>query len=242
MSLRSIIPALALSASTWSLLSAGADDPDVQSGASSDGLFATATKSKTPAPATNQGSAQDPSGPHILLGQAACPGATQVVNASEDAAFCNEEDDQPELTLADIRRAFGELPLPAADLNIQPPDGVTLINFDTNFFTTHTEPITHTVTLLDQQVTLEATPATYTWDFGDGETTRTHKPGAPYPRLVTTHDYARKGDYAVALATTYTGRYRIAGGAWQTIPDTVTIDSTPRPIRAIEAKPKLVGY
>ena len=47
--------------------------------------------------------------------------------------------------------------------------GRTLINFDTNFYTTNTHPTTQTVTLIGQQVTIEATPTEYTWHFGSGE-------------------------------------------------------------------------
>lgn len=146
------------------------------------------------------------------------------------------------LTVEDVRRAFEELKLDPGTLVIQPPDGLTLVNFKTNFYTTTTTPTTLTVTLLDQPVTIEATPATYTWYFGDGQTTHTTEPGAAYPSLTITHEYLRKGDYRPSLSTTYTGRYKIGDGAWQTIPGTVTIDGPTQPLRAIEAQPKLVGY
>ncbi|KRB73041.1 hypothetical protein ASE01_19900 [Nocardioides sp. Root190] len=148
----------------------------------------------------------------------------------------------PVLTTGLIRRAFAELPLPAGELVVQPPDGLTLVNFDTNFYTTSTRPIARTVTLLGQQVTLEATPATFHWDFDDGRSLSTDEPGAPYPRLDVTHNYLRTGTYRPSLSTTYTGRFRVGGGAWRQIPGTVTIDGTGRALRAIEAEPKLVGY
>ncbi|WGX94586.1 PKD domain-containing protein [Nocardioides sp. L-11A] len=141
-----------------------------------------------------------------------------------------------------MRRAFAELELPAGTLTIQPPDGLTLVNFRTNFYTTSTDPISTTVALLGQQVTLEATPATFVWHFGDGRSRSTTEPGAAYPELRITHNYLRKGEYLPSLSTTYTGRYRIADGPWQAIPGTVTIDGPGQPLRAIEAEPKLVGY
>ncbi|KRC48908.1 hypothetical protein ASE19_18530 [Nocardioides sp. Root79] len=157
--------------------------------------------------------------------------------------FCAEADPEtPVVTIGLIRRAFAELQLPASTLVIQPPDGLTLVNFDTNFYTTSTRPISRTVTLLGQRVTLEATPSTFHWTFGDGERLSTSKPGAPYPDLTVTHNYLRKGTYRPSLATTYTGRYRVGGGPWRTIPGTVTIDGTGQPLRAIEAQPKLVSY
>ncbi|MBV6728146.1 hypothetical protein KWG65_09170 [Nocardioides daeguensis] len=158
-----------------------------------------------------------------------------------DHEFCTDDDsDGP--TLADIQKAFAELKLTPGTLVIQPPDGLTLVNFKTNFYTTSTTPITTTVNLLGQQVTLEATPATYTWHFGDGTSTSTTEPGAAYPDLTITHDYRRTGEYGPSLSTTYTGRYRVGEGPWQAIPGTVTIDGPAQPLRAIEAEPKLVGY
>lgn len=185
-------------------------------------------------------------GPEILLGSSACPGAEQVVegSAATGASFCQQyaEPTTPVLTVGLIRTAFAELKLPAGTLVIQPPDGLTLVNFDTNFYTTSTEPIARTVTLLGRRVTLEATPSTFHWIFGDGESLTTSDPGAPYPQLRVTHNYLRKDTYRPSLATTYTGRYRVGGGPWRQIPGTVTIDGTGQELRAIEAEPRLVSY
>ncbi|WP_435771856.1 hypothetical protein [Nocardioides sp. SYSU DS0651] len=131
---------------------------------------------------------------------------------------------------------------PASRLVIQPPDGLTLVNFDTNFYTTSTEPITRQVTLLGQPITIEATPAEYVWHFDDGASLRTTEPGAPYPELAVTHNYTRTGTYRPSLDTVYSGRFRVGGGPWRTIPGTVTVDGPAQRLRAIEAQPKLVGY
>lgn len=189
----------------------------------------------------------DTSEPSFSAGANACAGAQQVIDNSggpTDLSFCVAEQQaaEPVLTVGLIRRAFAELPLPAGELVIQPPDGLTLVNFDTNFYTTSTRPIRRTVTLLGQRVTLEATPATFHWDFDDGRSLATSEPGAPYPRLDVTHNYLRTGTYRPSLSTTYSGRFRVGGGAWQQIPGTVTIDGAGQALRAIEAEPKLVGY
>lgn len=183
--------------------------------------------------------------PAITLGDGACDAADVAAGEFLDATFCDAPDPeaaQPVLTLAMIRSAFAALRLPPSTLVVQPPDGLTLVNFDTNFFTRDTSPITRTVTLLGQRVTLEATPSSYRWEFGDGEARTTSEPGAPYPRLDVTHSYLRTGTYRPRLATTYTGRYRVAGAGWRTIPGTVTIEGAAQPLRAIEAVPKLVPY
>ncbi|QSR26855.1 hypothetical protein CFH99_14590 [Nocardioides aromaticivorans] len=161
-----------------------------------------------------------------------------------DVALCQQyaEPTTPVLTVGLIRNAFAELKLPAGELVIQPPDGLTLVNFDTNFYTTSTRPIARTVTLLGRRVTLEATPSTFHWNFGDGERLSTSDPGAPYPSLRVTHNYLRKDTYRPSLGTTYTGRYRVDGGPWRQIPGTVTINGTGQALRAIEAELRLVSY
>ncbi len=165
-------------------------------------------------------------------------------NQAAGVTYCTPatEEEKPQITLADIQKAFGELKLDPGVLMIEPPDHVTLVNFDTNFYTTTTEPVAKAIDLLGQTVTLEATPSQFTWTFGDGESLTTSIPGAPYPDLDVTHNYLLKGDYLPALSTTYSGRYKIGDGPWLTIPGTVTIEGTGQPLKAITAKPKLVGY
>ncbi|THV18569.1 hypothetical protein E9934_02865 [Nocardioides caeni] len=153
-----------------------------------------------------------------------------------------EASDAAVVTPGLVQRAMRRLAWPASPLTVQPPDGLTLVNFDTNFYTTGTEPVTRAVTLLGQQITIEATPIEYAWHFGDGEVRRTAEAGAPYPDLRITHSYLRKDTYDVRLDTTYGGRFRVDNGPWQDIPGTVTITGTPQSLRAIEARPTLVGY
>ena len=188
--------------------------------------------------------ASQPAAP--MVGSAICTAAEHVGGSIVSVTFCGSPGatpDTPIPTLADIRHAFAELPLPAAPLVIQPPDGVTLVNFDTNFYTPSPHPLTRTVTLLGQQVTIRATPASYTWTYGDGASATTSDPGAPYPDLRVTHRYAREGAFRPRLATTYEGAYRLgAAGPWRPIPGTVTIAGALHRLRAVEATPVLVGY
>lgn len=248
--IRATLLSLSLVCLSTSIASADPSNPPVDTGADDRGFWG-ATTEDAPAPAPQSGGrnhepAESPNaGPQIVLGESACDGAeTVVANGSLDAAgFCAGAEREPEtVTVGDVRNAFARLDLPAATLVIQPPDGLTLVNFDTNFYTTSTRPITRTVTLLGQRVTIEATPAEFHWSFGDGGAVTTTDPGAPYPDLTVTHNYLQTGTYRPSLATTFTGRFRVGGGAWQQIPGTVTIDGNGQAVRAIEAQPKLVGY
>jgi hypothetical protein len=167
------------------------------------------------------------------------------VNDEYSSTTCIGETEANEagvITPGQILRAMQRLDWPASELVIQPPDGLTLVNFDTNFYTPSTAPITRRVTLLGQAITIEATPSEYHWDFDDGEPLATSEPGAPYPDLTVTHNYTRTGVYRPSLDTVYSGRYRVGNGPWQSIPGTVTIQGTAQQLEAIEAQPKLVGY
>ena len=130
------------------------------------------------------------------------------------------------------------VPLPANRVNIQPPNGRTLVNFDTNFYT-DSAPLTRTVTLLGRRVTLHITPASWTWTFGDGTTTTTTTPGAAYPALDITHTYQRQGHVDPSVATTYTATYTVDGGPARPVPGTVTIPGPSTPLQVVTARPQL---
>ena len=140
-----------------------------------------------------------------------------------------------------VMTAARRLSWPQAALLIQPPQGETLVNFDTNFYTTTTAAATQSTPLLDVTVTIEATPTTYTWSFGDGSSRASHDPGAAYPDLRITHRYLRKGLVQAQVDVTYTGRYRFDDGDWQPLPDTLTVAGTPQQLRVLTATPHLVG-
>ena len=128
---------------------------------------------------------------------------------------------------------------------MQPPDGKTLVDFDTNFYTTNTTPSTRTVTLIGQRVTIEATPSEYLWHFGSGSDDgdrATTDPGAAYPDLRVTYRYLRVGTVEPSLDTTYSGRYRIGTGPWRKIPATLTVPGRPVALQVLSATPHLVGY
>ncbi len=145
----------------------------------------------------------------------------------------------PEMVLT----AFRRLTWPKAELTVQPPGGETLVNFKTNFFTTNTDPTTQNVTLLGTSITIEATPSTYAWHFGQGaDVERTDKAGRPFPDLEVTHVY-EDAHVTVhpSVDVTYSGRYRIGNSAWVAIPGTLTVGGDPVDLTVIEGQPNLVG-
>jgi hypothetical protein len=115
----------------------------------------------------------------------------------------------------------------------------TLVNLRTTFYTTPTT-LDRQLTLIGYQVDVHLRPNSYHWHWGDGTTTTTHLPGRPYPATDITHTYRRateSGPLRLHVDTTYTAQYRVDGGPWRTIPDTLTIPgpTTSLPVRQAAA-------
>ncbi len=142
----------------------------------------------------------------------------------------------PDLVLREVRR----IGLPALQIRVQPA-GVTLVNFDTIFYT-EPEPFARTVQLLGYSVDVEATPAAYGWFFGDGQTATTDGPGAPYPSKDVVHAYA-SADVVErpSVDVTYEIRFRVDGSEWRSIDETVTADGPTVDVEVKEAAPVLSG-
>jgi hypothetical protein len=142
----------------------------------------------------------------------------------------------PGLVLAAIRR----IGLPALEAQTQPA-GKTLVNFATIFYA-EPQPFVRTIRLLGQRVDVEATPSQYAWHHGDGTTATTSTPGAPYPATDITYDYTDAHiTVRPSVDVTYTARFRVGGGRWQDIPDTVTIAGPVGSLRISEATAVLSG-
>ncbi|MGZ5417590.1 MAG: hypothetical protein ACXWDI_10445 [Nocardioides sp.] len=144
------------------------------------------------------------------------------------------------MTPALVLTALQRIGLPAIEARTQPEDK-TLVNFDTIFYA---EPTTfrRTITLLGQSVQVEATPSRYIWHHGDGTSAATTTPGAPYPAKDVTHQYTdAHRTVQASVDVVYTARFRVGGGAWQDIAETVTISGPATPLRVSEATPVLSG-
>ncbi|MBD3923304.1 hypothetical protein IEZ26_01615 [Nocardioides cavernae] len=139
-----------------------------------------------------------------------------------------------------IIREFKRIAWPSSKLVVQPRGGRTLVNFETNFYTPDHRSIDQSVTVAGQSVVIRAVPVSYTYYFGDDDSTTTASPGSPHPDLEITHAYARTGDVVVRVDTTYSGEYRIGQGEWTSIPDTLTVEGAGQDLGIVEALPQLV--
>lgn len=150
------------------------------------------------------------------------------------------------LTPGRILEAFRQVNLPEAPLEVQPPGGVTLVNFDT-ILHTDAQPFTKTVQLLNRQITFDIEPSEFTWTLGDGRTLTTTDPGRawraglPMNEYVS-HRYAEAGTVRLQLTTTWSARWRLPNGPWRPVADTVDITSPPQDLEVTTARPQLVSY
>ena len=148
------------------------------------------------------------------------------------------QDDLPAFTAADFRR----LPLAPPTLRVQPDTGRVLVNLPLITMTDATPQLLVT-DLLGHDVEVDATPTSYSWDFGDGSAPLvTTSPGHPYPGHDVSHAYAAAGTFRVTLTVTYSGRYRLAGTTtWLPVAGTASTTATSPPILAEEAPSRLVA-
>lgn len=139
-----------------------------------------------------------------------------------------------------VAKRFRELEWPKSTVTIQPEGGKTLVNFETIFYTTNYQPTSQIVTLLAQKVEIEATPTSYTWHFGDDASVTTTSAGNPYPAHDVVHTYTGLDPVEPSVDTVYSGRFRVNGGEWESIDETVTVAGDSVDLTILEASPELV--
>ena len=121
------------------------------------------------------------------------------------------------------------------------PRGRTLVNLDTIVYTDESKVSTSTVTLLGFPVVVEATPISYSWNFGDGTPVlTTSTPGKPYPAKEITHKYMKRGAVSLTLTTSYAARFNVADTGWQYVDGTIPVSGPATPLQVREAVPVLV--
>jgi hypothetical protein len=155
------------------------------------------------------------------------------------ASEARDVDDPPIRVL--VIRTFENLDWDPSQVVVQPPGGKTLVNLDTNFFTTNVQPTSIPVRLQGQTVVVTASPIAYRWNFGDGTSMTTTSPGAPYPELDVAHVYQQLEQVAVSVDTQYGGAsFTVNGGPPESIPSTVWVAGAAEDLQIVEALPQLV--
>ena len=152
-----------------------------------------------------------------------------------------------------VAEAFAAVDLPEVGITVQPPDGA-LVNVPALFSAPEPLPQTDSVSIslggITLSLTITATVAGYTWDFGDGSARRpTGTAGAPYAPGTTvppegtgnpyvSHVYSRPGSPTVTLDTRWIGTFDDGGG----VPRNVErIETTTAGLQVKTARSELVG-
>lgn len=141
---------------------------------------------------------------------------------------------------AAIEREWTELRPEPTQVSLQPDTGRVYATVPTVAIADDSVRL-HMATILGAAVTIRATPSRYQWAWGDGESTTTTDPGAPYPNATVTHAYGRAMDGAtVTLTTTWTGEYRIGAGGWADFDTTIESASPGISLEVLHPRARLV--
>lgn len=101
-------------------------------------------------------------------------------------------------------------------------------------------PVTIPTTVLGTPVTVVATPVAWSWDFGDGTSSRpTSDPGGPYPTLTNAHSYERLGRFDITMTTHYTARFSVNGGPDQPVEGRAHVASPPVTVETLAGRTQL---
>ncbi|QQO78220.1 zinc transporter [Actinomyces sp. HMT897] len=161
------------------------------------------------------------------------PGKTPLVCVAyapdPNHLFCRpyepEEPEEPAPAVVPVvvsARDVASLMVDGSGITRQPPGTTARVDMD---LIAYTDPSTRSLstTVAGTPVEVEATPASYHWDWGDATTTTTTSPGAPWPHQTLTHRYHHpQTGVHLTLTTTWTARYRPQDGTWHDVQGTVT--------------------
>lgn len=125
-----------------------------------------------------------------------------------------------EITQADVIRKVKDFGLRPAEVATSPPNGRTLVNFRTVFYSP-AKPYEFLLPL-GPGVEIRATPAKFQWHFDDGNGKTTNTAGRPYPHMDIWHKYATVDKYSPSVDVEYRVEWRIQGATdYQSIPDLI---------------------
>jgi hypothetical protein len=175
-------------------------------------------------------------------GPARCQEEAELVKPDEPTATTVVRRRLPmpqDVTWEQVLNESKNVAFPGLRVNVQPAER-TLVNLDTIVYTDQSKVSETTVELLGFPVAVEATPMSYTWNFGDGTSVTTESPGKPYPAKEITHKYMKRGSVSITLTTHYAARFNVAETGWQYISGTVPITGPATALQVREAVPVLV--
>ncbi len=156
---------------------------------------------------------------------------------------------RPMLTMAMIQEAFHLTPWATARTEVEPVGNVTLVGLDTfyrvewsaeGFQPGEVEAI-DPARMLGYKVDIRPRLTGLMYRFGDEqEFGPTPSLGGRWPDGPIRHLYRRTGAYSVNVAVTWGADFRIDGGEWAEVPDSVTVAGPATPVQVKQARAVLV--
>lgn len=153
-------------------------------------------------------------------------------------------------SLAMIREAFHTTNWATATVDSQPEGNVTLVNLPTYFRVTwstkgfgpgEVDRVDPT-TMLGAQVSIRPRLVGFTYHFGDGTSSGpTRSTGGVWPDGDIVHTYTKRGEMPARVEVEWGADFRINGGEWTRLPDTITVDQPVTSIQVREARAVLVN-
>ena len=120
------------------------------------------------------------------------------------------------------------------ELRIAPAE-IGLTGLDSYFWLDEEpQPISAIAQVPGLQVTAEARPLQYVWDFGDGDQDVTGHPGRPWTSHVpgnVAHLYETRGRYELGVEVVWEARWRTGAGEWQHLGYFSNSDTAEYPVR-----------
>lgn len=183
-----------------------------------------------------------PSGPMPGLGGWALVGTTCLPNLVPGT--------NPAPTIEMIVSAFHKTGWAKAALATQPKGDTTLVNLRTFFriewssagYGPGEVDVVDPSTMFGYRVEIRPKVISYVYRFGDGTSLGpTQSPGGVYPDGDVVHTYVKPGSYSSRVDVTFGADFRINGGDWVTIPDTVTVPQRGTTVTVRQAQAVLVN-
>jgi hypothetical protein len=143
------------------------------------------------------------------------------------------------VTLAE--ELLDQVPVPDIEIGVNPAPG--LVAMPSWFWIEGYDgaPITTTRSLAGVTVEVQVTPTSYRWSFGDGAKLETTSLGRAYPATSEIrHTYeqsslAAGGKFPVTVVLTFSARYRVSGGAWQSLEPISRSFTSPYPVQQLQS-------
>jgi hypothetical protein len=149
-----------------------------------------------------------------------------------------------------IAEAFHHTAWAKASISTQPRGNTTLVNLKTFYRVSWSErgyepdevDAIDPVTMFGYNVEIRPRLVSFVYHFGDGASLGpTTSRGGVYPDGDVVHTYGRPGRYPSRVDVTFGAEFRINGGTWVSIPDTVTVTQPSTTVTVREAKSVLVN-